>query len=70
MNVIELHSRIWLSLQERRQRLPHALLLVGQKGLGKFDLARRFAASLLCESPRPDGLACGSCLACNWFEQG
>ncbi|MFN4341977.1 MAG: DNA polymerase III subunit delta' [Azonexus sp.] len=70
MNVIELHSRVWLSLQERRQRLPHALLLVGQHGLGKFELARRFAASLLCEAPQADGLACGSCLACNWFEQG
>ncbi len=70
MNVIELHSKVWLALQERRVRLPHALLLVGQKGLGKFELARRFAASLLCESPQPDGLACGKCLACNWFEQG
>lgn len=70
MNVIELHSKIWMGLQARRDRLPHSLLLVGQKGLGKFELARRFAASLLCESPRADGLACGKCLACNWFAQG
>lgn len=70
MNVINLHPKVWSGLQGRRQRLPHALLLVGQKGLGKFDLARCFAASLLCESPQADGLACGQCLACNWFEQG
>ena len=70
MNVIELHAKVWAGLQARRERLPHSLLLVGQKGLGKFELARRFAASLLCESPQMDGLACGKCLACNWFEQG
>lgn len=70
MKVIDLHEKVWAALQGRRERLPHSLLLVGQKGLGKFDLARRFAASLLCESPQADGLACGTCLACNWFEQG
>ena len=70
MNVIELHSKVWTGLQARRERLPHSLLLVGQKGLGKFELARRFAAGLLCESPQSNGQACGKCLACNWFEQG
>jgi DNA polymerase-3 subunit delta' len=70
MNVIELNKKVWSGLQTRRERLPHSLLLVGQKGLGKFELARNFAASLLCESPQADGLACGKCLACNWFAQG
>lgn len=70
MNVIELHAKVWSGLQGRRQRMPHSLLLIGQKGLGKFELARRFAASLLCESPQSDGVACGKCLACNWFSQG
>jgi DNA polymerase-3 subunit delta' len=50
--------------------MPHALLLLGQRGLGKFDLARQFAASLLCEQPQGDGQACGHCLACNWYGQG
>lgn len=70
MNAIELHKELWLRLQARRERLPHALLLTGQRGLGKFDLAQAFAASLLCESPSMDGLACGRCLACNWYSQG
>lgn len=70
MNVIDLHYKVWSGLQGRRQRMPHSLLLIGQKGLGKFDLARCFAASLLCESPLADGMACGKCLACNWFAQG
>ncbi len=70
MNVISLHAKVWDGLQAQRQRLPHALLLVGQKGLGKFDLAQRFAGSLLCEAPTIEGLACGKCLPCNWFSQG
>ena len=70
MNVIELHQPVWDGLQARRGQLPHALLLVGQKGLGKYELAKQFAASLLCESPEPHGLACGKCLACNWYSQG
>jgi DNA polymerase-3 subunit delta' len=70
MNVIGLHQRVWSAMQGRRDRLPHSLMLVGQKGLGKFELARSFAASLLCESPQTGGLACGKCLACNWFAQG
>lgn len=70
MNVIELHSDLWLRLQARRAQLPHSLLLTGPRGLGKFDLASRFAASLLCEKPLPDRQACGSCPACNWLSQG
>lgn len=70
MNVIELHKNAWEALQSRRARLPHALLMIGQRGLGKFSLALAFAKGLLCEQPQKDGLACGKCLACNWFEQG
>jgi DNA polymerase-3 subunit delta' len=70
MNLIELHADVWRGLQAQRQRLPHALLLIGQRGLGKSELARQFAAGLLCEQQAGDGQACGQCLACNWFEQG
>ena len=70
MNIIDLHKNVWHGLQEQRQRLPHALLLVGQRGLGKFELARAFAAGLLCEKQIPGGAACGHCMACNWFSQG
>jgi len=70
MNVIELHEKVWHGLQARRGQLPHSLLLVGQKGIGKYELARLFAASLLCEQPQDNGQACGKCLACNWYSQG
>ncbi len=70
MNVIDLHETLWCQLQSRRGKLPHALLLSGIRGLGKGELAREFAASLLCESTHSDGRACGACSACNWLGQG
>ena len=51
MNIYDLHSLAWSQLDARRAQLPHALLISGQRGLGKFELARRFAESLLCEQP-------------------
>lgn len=45
-------------------RVPHALLLHGPAGTGKFMLARTFAQYLHCEHPTPDGEPCGVCHAC------
>lgn len=70
MNVFELNGKVWQALQDRRAQLPHALLLSGPKGQGKVELARQFSAGLLCENPQATGVACGKCLACNWFSQG
>jgi DNA polymerase-3 subunit delta' len=44
-------------------RLPHALLLVGQSGVGALDLAKAMAQFLLCVSPQP-GRSCGQCRSC------
>lgn len=70
MNVISLYEPVWRRLQQWRSKLPHALLLSGPRGLGKRELADAFVASLLCEQGQAGGMACGSCLACRWFEQG
>ncbi|MDR1710220.1 MAG: DNA polymerase III subunit delta' [Candidatus Accumulibacter sp.] len=70
MNIHDLHERTWKLLNERRAKLPHALLLAGRRGIGKFDLARAFAESLLCEKPLPSGAACGGCPACRWMRDG
>ncbi|GHU03439.1 DNA polymerase III subunit delta' [Betaproteobacteria bacterium] len=70
MNIYDLHEETWKRLGEWRDRLPHALLLTGQRGIGKFDLARALAESLLCENPLPSRVACGKCLACGWMAQG
>ncbi|MGH8619060.1 MAG: DNA polymerase III subunit delta' [Burkholderiales bacterium] len=59
----------WASLAGRLERLPHALLLRGPRGIGKLVLARRLAQALLCETPgtaRP----CGVCDGCRWFAAG
>jgi DNA polymerase-3 subunit delta' len=70
MNIYDLHEEIWKRLGEWRERLPHALLLTGQRGIGKFDLACALAESLLCENSLSSRVACGSCLACGWMAQG
>ena len=70
MNIIELHSEAWAQLGARRAQLPHALLISGQRGIGKFEFARRFAESLLCENPTLSTEACGVCVACGWLAQG
>lgn len=59
----------WRRLQQMRARLPHAILFHGTRGIGKFDFAESFAASLLCEAPRADGHACRACVSCGWFAQ-
>lgn len=59
----------WGRLQQMRERLPHAILFHGPAGIGKTQLAERFAQSLLCETPAVDGHACGGCASCGWFAQ-
>ena len=59
-----------LKLLAMRESLPHALLLRGHRGIGKGWLADRFAQSLLCETPGPDGSACRRCDACGWYASG
>jgi DNA polymerase III subunit delta' len=54
----------------RRGGWPHALLLHGPAGIGKRVLAMNYARSLLCESPRADGLACGACAGCQYVAAG
>ena len=60
---------LWERLTRDRERLPHALLLHGMAGVGKYQLALSFAEWLLCERPHA-GAACGQCPSCNWFSQG
>lgn len=47
-----------------QKRIPQALLITGNRGLGKQHLANQFAFSLLCANPQADGLCCGSCDSC------
>lgn len=50
------------------ERLSHGYLFTGQAGIGKKTLARRFAQSLLCETPKSTLLGyCEHCTACTLF---
>ena len=46
----------------RSQRVPHALLFTGPRGVGKFTLARMFAQAANCERLTDD--FCGECATC------
>lgn len=47
----------------QENRLPHALMLWGNEGVGKLPLALAMAQYLLC-SNKQGGDACGTCLSC------
>jgi DNA polymerase-3 subunit delta' len=64
------HAEMLRAELARLDSLPHALLLLGTPGIGKSRYARALAAALLCESPAPDGRACGQCDACGWSGAG
>ena len=48
----------------KQNRVPHALLITGQKGIGKSELAKQFTYSLLCNQPQNNSLHCGQCQSC------
>jgi DNA polymerase-3 subunit delta' len=45
-------------------RLPHAIFLQGNQGLGKADFAISLANAVLCKQPTADHQACGVCQSC------
>ena len=51
----------------RTQRVPHALLFTGPRGVGKFTLARMFAEAANCERLTDD--FCGECATCRRISQ-
>jgi len=53
-----------LSNYRIQNRVPQALLISGNKGLGKQCLANQFVFSLLCAKPQGNGLGCGHCDSC------
>jgi DNA polymerase-3 subunit delta' len=63
-------DRIAATALAMRSRWPHALLICGPEGVGKMALAMHLARSLLCETPAPDGSACGACASCRYAAAG
>lgn len=52
----------------KQNRIPQALLIIGNKGLGKQQLAEQFSQSLMCSSPALDGTYCEKCQSCILFK--
>lgn len=52
--------------QWQKKSMPHALLLEGPKGLGKWDFAKILASRLLCQEE--GSLPCGHCRSCHLFK--
>lgn len=63
-----LHERFVSGLSN--QKLHHAWLLYGVKGIGKATEAMAMAALYLCEDRGADGQACGNCHACCMLKAG
>lgn len=70
MSAYPWQSATLAKISNKRERLPHALLLHGNSGIGKFDFAQLLAQSLLCLSPHSGGEPCNACASCTWFAQG
>ncbi|MBP2626294.1 MAG: polymerase delta prime subunit [Firmicutes bacterium] len=57
-----------LRYMESRGRMPHAVLLSGPRGIGKFMVARVLSTALLCKAP--ESRPCGSCQSCLQMANG
>lgn len=57
---------LWQGLMQRlhEDRLPHAMLLTGPRGIGKESFAQMFARTVLCEHLHADAKPCGICRGC------
>lgn len=69
MKITELYSKEWQFLTQiaEKRNLPHAILISGQRGIGKYLFAHQFVQYLFCESEQKP---CGKCQGCLWFLKG
>lgn len=58
---------LWADLNKRLQggRVPHAMIIQAQPGMGEGMFAQLWAQHLLCEKPTDQ--PCGQCQSCRWF---
>jgi DNA polymerase-3 subunit gamma/tau len=63
-------SHVTRSLQNAiaKNKIGHAYMMVGTRGVGKTSVARIFAKAIRCESITSDINACGTCQACLDFD--
>ncbi len=67
------HQQTWQQFTKARtqNKLPHAILLSGEEGIGKLSLAKRMAKSLICLNTVSTATdACNECQSCKTYESG
>lgn len=55
--------------QQKEERLPHALLLVGEDGSEAMPLALALTRLILCEETDGGGMPCGKCPSCKMIDK-
>ncbi len=71
LSAVKGHERVKnvLTVSHSENRVGHAYIFEGPRGVGRMTLAREFAALLLCENPEK-GEACGVCKSCVMHKSG
>lgn len=66
---MEWHKKSWdrYIAARKQQKLPHAMLITGEQGIGKSLFAERLVKTLLCTDNKTDE-ACGKCQSCKTYE--
>lgn len=54
----------------KMNRLAHAYLFVGTRGVGKTSIARLFSKAIRCEKPRLNNNPCLECQSCKEIDSG
>ncbi len=57
-------AKLFIKNLLKKDRVPHALLITGGKGVGKRNVATALASGLMCLNLQEDGEPCGSCSSC------
>lgn len=72
MMLLPWHQVHWERLHAyiRHNRIPQALLIAGNKGLGKVQIAEQLTAALLCRHRDTGGMACSHCESCMLIKAG
>ena len=68
-NILPWQISAWSTMQAaiQQNRLPHALLMTGAKGIGEQSFATQLARKLLCNNTNSIE-ACGQCNSCHLFD--